>query len=212
MTRLRHNPYIHVTWVAKALVGDRSCLWATWFKANHEHYARVPSGFDSARWNMEHTDLMNELISELEGRGCEVFIEKQNDFKVVSSRSGTLIHGVPDIIAVHPDGGATIYDAKTGQPSASHVAQVQLYMYLVPRAQNGRWRGTTFEGALVYPGGHEVTVPAESVNEAFIGRVTKFVQSMVSDKPARRVPSLAECRWCDLTRGDCPDRMESEVA
>ena len=47
MTRSRHSPYIHAPWIAKALVGDRSCLWATWFKANHERYAKVPSGFDS---------------------------------------------------------------------------------------------------------------------------------------------------------------------
>ena len=62
-----------------------------------------------------------------------------------------MIGGKPDLITVHPDGGAVIYDVKTGQESASHTAQVQLYMYLIPRAQNSRWRGTTFEGAVVYP-------------------------------------------------------------
>ena len=40
----------------------------------------MPSDFNSAKWNMEHTDLMNELVEELEERGCQIFIEKQNSF------------------------------------------------------------------------------------------------------------------------------------
>ena len=212
MTRRRSNPYLYVTWIAKYLVGERSCLWATWFKTNHERYDKASSGFDSARWNMEHTDLMNELVDRLEERGCKVFIERQNEFRVASLRSGTVISGKPDIIAVFPDGRTVIYDAKTGQESASHVVQVQLYMYLMPRAQNGRWRGMTLEGALVYPGGREVPVSSASVDDAFIARVTEFVKRMTSGGPARRVPSLSECRWCDLTKADCPDRVKSDVA
>lgn len=171
----------------------------------------MSSSFNSARWNMEHTDLMNELVADLEERGRDVFIERQNDFRVEISRSGTVISGTPDVIAVHP-GGATIYDVKTGQPSVAHVAQVRLYMYLVPRAHNGRWRGTTFDGALVYPGGHEVAVPADSVDDKFIARVADFVQKMMSSVPARRVPSFSECNWCDIAKQDCPDRIDTDVA
>ena len=76
-------------------------------------YAKMPSDFDSAKWNMEHTDLMNELVAELEERGCEIFIEKQNSFKVESARSGVVVGGTPDVVTVHPDGRAVIYDAKT---------------------------------------------------------------------------------------------------
>ena len=166
MTRSRNKPYLHVTWISRYLTGDKSCIWATWFKSNNQGYAKMPSDFDSARWNMEHTDLMNELVEELEERGCQIFIERQNDFRVESSRSGVVITGKPDVIAVFPDGRTVIYDAKTGQESASHVAQVQLYMYLLPKARSGRWHGTKFEGALVYPGGREVSVPADSVDDA----------------------------------------------
>ena len=212
MTKQRSAPYMHVTWIAKHLVGERSCLWAAWFKTNHQGYAKLPSNFNSARWNMEHTDLMNEQIVQLEMQGCEVFIERQNEFRTASSRSGTVIHGRPDIIAVHPDGNAVIYDVKTGQDSASHIAQIQLYMYLVPRAVNGRWRGTVFNGALVYPDGREVQIPADSVDDPFIRRVADFVQKMVSDIPARKVPSLSECRWCDISRLDCADRVEMKAS
>ena len=236
MTRTRSSPYLHVTWIAKYLVGEKNCLWAAWFKSNHQGYAKVPSNFDSARWNMEHTDLLNELIAELEKQGCEIFIERQNEFRVLSARSGTVISGRPDIIAVHcdksgvseqrddvisgrpdiiavhPDGNAKIYDVKTGRLLDSHVAQVQLYMYLIPRAQLTRRRGVKFEGALVYPDGSEIAVPADSVDEAFIERVAKFIRTVTSNLPARRVPSVSECNWCDLTIEDCSDKMEQEVA
>ena len=35
---------------------------------------------------------------------------------------------------------------------------------------------------------------------------------MTSPLPARRVPSLSECNWCDIARPDCPDRMDSGAA
>ena len=38
----------------------------------------MPSDFDSARWNMEHSDLLHELVAELEEQDCELFIERQN--------------------------------------------------------------------------------------------------------------------------------------
>ena len=165
MTRPRTNPYLYLTWIPRYLTGEKSCLWAAWFKANFQNYEKMPSDFDSAKWNMEHTDLLTELVDRLEEQGCQVFIESQNSFKVESPRSGFVISGKPDVIAVHPDGRVVVYDVKTGQESASHVAQVQLYMYLLPKAQGARWRGMKFEGAVVYKGGREVPIPADSVNE-----------------------------------------------
>ena len=122
-----------------------------------------------------------------------------------------MISGKSDVIAVNPDGRAVVYDAKTGQESASHVAQVQLYMYLLPRAQGDRWRGVKFEGVVVYADGREVPVSADSVNEAFVSRLTEFIKKMSSPMPARKVPSLPECRFCELTKADCPDRVEPEL-
>ena len=208
MTIQRTAPYLPVTGISRYLTGDKSCIFAAWFKANHQGYAKMPSDFDSAKWNMEHTDLMNELVEELEDRGCQIFIERQNSFKVESSRSGVVVGGTPDIIAVHPDGRTVIYDAKTGQESASHIAQVQLYMYLLPKAQGGRWRGVEFEGSIVYADGSEKHIPADSVDDAFVSRLAEFMRKMTSPMPSRRVPSLAECGWCELTHADCPDRME----
>ena len=210
MTRPRPNPYMYATWIARYLVGEKSCQWAAWFKTNNQGFDRVPSTFDSARWNMEHTDLLNELADRLEARGCRLYIERQNEFKTESPNSGLVIHGRPDIIAVDPEGRTTIYDVKTGQESDSHVAQVQIYMYLVPKAKGGRWRGTTFDGGLVYKDGTEKAIPASSVNGAFVNRVAEFMRRMMSDTPARRVPSAPECGWCDIGSADCPERVEGE--
>ena len=212
MSTRRSNPYLHATWVAKALVGEKSFLWAYWYKANNQGYAKTLSDFDSARWNMEHTELLNELVEQLERQGCQVFIERQNAFRVESRRSRVVIRGTPDVIAVHPDGRAVIYDVKTGQPGASHTAQVQIYMYLVPRARESRWKGTVFEGAIVYRDGNRVELPAKSVNEAFVSKITQFVRKMTSPLPARKVPSLPECGWCDIGKADCPQRVEPEAA
>ena len=62
---------MYATWIPRYLTGVESCPFAAWFKANHQGYAKMPSDFDSAKWNMEHTDLMKELVEELEERGCE---------------------------------------------------------------------------------------------------------------------------------------------
>ena len=210
MTHPRTSPYMYVTWIPRYLTGDKSCLFAAWFKANHQGYAKMPSDFNSAKWNMEHTDLMNELVAELEERGCELFIEQQNSFRVESAHSGAVTGGKPDVIAVHPDGRAVIYDAKTGHESASHIVQVQLYMYLLPKVRNEdwRWRDRKFEGAVVYADGSERRISTDRVDDAFVARLTEFMRKMTSDMPLRRVPSMSECNWCELTHADCSDRME----
>lgn len=95
--------------------------------------------------------------------GMGLLIERQNEFKTSSSTSGLVIRGKPDIIGIDPEGRATIYDLKTGKESDTHVAQVRLYMCTWFRgAQVGRWRGTTFDGGLVYPDCREKPKPAAS--------------------------------------------------
>ncbi|MCY3545148.1 MAG: PD-(D/E)XK nuclease family protein [Chloroflexi bacterium] len=214
MTHPRANTYLHVTWISRYLTGDKSCLWACWFKGNYQGYQKIPSDFDSARWNMEHTDLLNELVAELEEQGCELFIERQNSFRVVSRRSGAVIGGKPDLIAVFPDGRTVVYDVKTGHESASHIVQVQLYMYLLPLSDLKRWKDKDrkLEGAVVYRDGHHVDIPADSIDDASVARVTDFIQKMTSDMPPRRVASLAECGFCELTKTDCPERIDAGVA
>ena len=53
--------------------------------------------------------------------------------------------------------------------------------------------------------------PSESVNDAFVVRVTKFIYRITSDTLVRRVASLCEYHWCDLMKRDVPDGLYSEV-
>ena len=138
MTVPRSSPYMYGTWPTKYLTGDKSCLWACWFKTHYQNYEKAPSDFDLARWQAEHTVLVNSLADELERQGCKVWIEHQNSFKVESRKSGLTVSGRPDLIAKFPDGRTVIYDAKTGRESSSHLLQVQLYMYLLPEAAEAR--------------------------------------------------------------------------
>ena len=85
-------------------------------------------------------------------------------------------------------------------------------MYLMSLSNLTRWKGKTLEGAVVYKDGHQVDIPDDSIDGAFVARVTDFMQKMTSDMPPRRVASLAECGFCELTKSDCPDRLDSGVA
>ena len=212
MTVPRDKPYTWVTWLPKLLVGESSCTWAAWFKTHHFKYEKARSDFNFVEWNTRHTSALQALADRLEAEGCEVFIENQNSFTLRSSESGSVLSGRPDLIAVHPDGGATVYDVKTGRERGSDEAQVKLYMYLLPRAKDSRWHGVTFDGCVVYGDGHERRIPASAIDDEFVGSVQSLMRRVVSDSPARRVPSAPECAWCDLTSADCAERVEEAVA
>ena len=62
---------------------------------------------------------------------------------------------------------------------------------------------------MVYPD-HVVDIPASAVDHEFIGNMAKMICRVRAAEPARRVPSLTECRFCDISSADCPDRVEHE--
>ena len=212
MTVPRDRPYTWVTWLPKLLVGEHSCVWTAWFKTHHFKYEKARSDFDFVEWNTKHSALLADLADRLEAEGCDVFIENQNSFRQASAESGSVLSGRPDLIALYPDGHATVYDVKTGRERGSDEAQVKLYMYLLPRVQGSRWQGVTFDGCVVYGDGHERRIPATAIDDEFMLAVQSLMRRVVSDSPARRVPSARECAWCDVTAADCDARIEEAVA
>ena len=113
-----------------------------------------------------------------------------------------MLGGKPNLIARRGNAGVII-DVKMGRPSSSHVVQVLVYMYAVPRAM-GQHRGIVFDGRVAY-GDHEVDVPAAGVDEAFIRDLSELVRRLSAPEAARRVPSAGECRFCCiLSLADCP--------
>jgi CRISPR/Cas system-associated exonuclease Cas4 (RecB family) len=205
MATRRDFTYIWVTWLTKLLVGENSCEWSAWFRANHEggSWNKVPSTFDTAEWQLQHTALLNSTREKMEQDGKIVFTESQNSF-TLRGRTAAL-GGKPDLITTFGDRGAII-DIKTGQPSPSHHVQVLLYMYAIPKAL-GQYKGITFDGMVVYPD-HEEYVPSTAVDETFIANFSSLIQRLASEQPARKVPSKMECGFCNITTTDCPDRVE----
>ena len=130
MPQRREHPYIWATWLPRILTGEASCEWAIWFKAHYQSWARVPSDFDQAKWMLDHTALLNERIANWTVGRHDVETEAQNRFEL-HGRTATLA-GRPDIIARRED-HAVIVDAKTGHDSPSHVVQVMIYLYAIPR-------------------------------------------------------------------------------
>ena len=209
MVHLRNGPpYIWATWLSSLLVGDRSCEWASWFKARYDSKSwQRAAGSDLSAWAIEHTALLDRSRRQWNDRSYRTFTEGQNYFRL-HGQVATLA-GKPDLIAVN-GARAVIADAKTGQPKPSHQAQVMLYMYAVPRAVPHH-ADRVFDGLVVYQD-HEVRIPSEAVDGAFIDSVSSLVRRLAADAPARKVPSATECRFCDITRDDCPERLDAWVA
>ena len=199
------GPYVWVTWLPRLLAGESSCEWASWFKAQHEgdSWARMPSDFDQAGWLMNHTALLNQQRQKWEQQGYNVLTEGQNSFNLRGSSA--VLPGNPDLVARRRD-EITVIDAKTGRPSPAHATQVLIYMYAIPRALE-RYRGLTISGQVAYPD-HVVDVPADAVDGRFVENLGSLMRRLASETPARRVPSSGECRFCEITPADCPERVE----
>ena len=190
-------------------VGESSCEWAAWFKAQHEgsSWARAPADFDQAGWLMDHTALLNEQREVWEKQGCSVLTEAQNSFTLRGSSAS--LAGKPDLVAQRRD-GVTVIDAKSGRPSPHHAIQVMIYMYALPRALE-RYSGLALSGQVAYPD-HVVDIPAAAVDEGFIRNLGGLIRRLAAETSARRVPSPMECRFCEITKADCPDRLEEVPA
>ncbi len=205
------GPYIWVTWLSKLLVGDSMCEWAGWFKSQHESqsWSRVATGFNQARWMMEHTDAVRYTRERLETEGYRVWVESQNLFKLRGRLA--VLSGKPDLISRQDHSGSTgtIIDVKTGTPQHSDVLQVMLYMFAVPRAHELH-KGVTLDGKVVYNNG-EVEIPASAIDEEFVARSLALIKRLASVEPAARVPSAWECSRCEISLLDCPERRQDAM-
>ena len=199
------EPYIWVTSLAKLLTGENSCEWAGWFKAHHRSWQKPPSDFDSTKWMVDHTALVNRERDSLERIGYQVSTENQNLFRLRGTTA--TLSGKPDLIG-EKSHEILIADAKTGSPSPSHRAQVQIYQYAVPKALL-QFQGKPARGQVRYQESY-VGNPASSVTPEFVSNMSGQIRRLADDVPARRVPSAQECRYCDIAKADCPQRIDNK--
>ncbi|MCY4365694.1 MAG: PD-(D/E)XK nuclease family protein [Chloroflexi bacterium] len=205
----RGGPYIWITWLTKLLAGEVNCEWASWFKSQHEgnSWERSSSGFDLVRWQVGHTDMLRRCAQEHRQQGYTVTMEGQNSF-TLQGKTATLA-GKPDLV-VHRDNLVTVIDIKTGRPRASDQVQVMLYMHLLALVRP-EFQGCAVTGQVVYSN-HVVDIPNEAVDDSFVTSARDLISRVAARESASKVPSWSECRYCEITSADCPDRMEAPAA
>ena len=159
-----------------------------------------------AEWMLNHTALLNKRKANWKHGGFDANIEGQNSFQL-RGRSTTLA-GKRDLITQR-DGQAVIVDVKTGQESTSHIVQVMICLYAIPRALE-RYRTLKLRGQATYLD-HTVRIPAEAVDDQFKKDLGALIRRIAADKPAALVPSEHECRFCDITTKDCSERVDSDA-
>lgn len=203
----RQKLYAWVTRIAKLMAGDSQCQYAAWFSTRYQ-YDKLPSGFNSEKWQSKHDEFLIERAAELQAEGFTVYIEDANSFKVNGKISHICIAGKPDIVAIK-DGQVIVEDCKTGQRKAAHRMQVLIYMLLLSVAPDSHCRGLIPEGRLVYLDG-VVDIPSPDVDRQFKELFRKTVALISNSQPARMAPSFWECRFCDIPAKYCPARIDSE--
>ena len=154
---------------------------------------------------LNHTSLLNEKKSQWEARSQDVYVEGQNSFRL-RGQSATLA-GRPDLIVVRSN-DALIIDVKAGRQQPAHFVQIMIYMYALPRALQ-QYQHAKLAGEVVYPTGTR-RVPMGSLHTQFKTDLGSLIRRLAADKPAARVPSEHECRFCDISAEDCPDRVDEE--
>lgn len=199
----RSNPFIWISWLSKLMAGEKQCQWACWFRS-HYRWDKLPSGCDLAKWTAEHAQLLRSRRTALEAQGFTVYTEEQNSFTLMG-KTGIEVSGKPDIVAIR---GQETYveDCKTGTPRHSDHFQVLVYMLSLPSV-DGPCKGRRIEGRIVYSN-TVADVPSSKIDGHLKELFRKTVSTIGGQEPARKVPSWGECRYCDISKADCPERIE----
>lgn len=201
----RPNPFIWVTWLTKLMAGECQCEWASWFRS-HYKWDKPPSDFDLAKWTIEHNELFHKRRGKLETEGFTVYSEDQNSFKLVG-KTGIEVFGKPDIVAIK-EGKGYVEDCKTGEPKHSDQLQVLVYM-LVLTITTMHCRGLTLEGRVICKD-TVVEIPSSKIDDELKKLFKKTVVTVGGPEPPRKVSGWGECRYCDISKADCPERVEYE--
>ena len=85
-----------------------------------------------------------------------------------------------------------------------------IYLYAIPRTLE-RYRTLKLRGQATYLD-HTIRIPAEAVDDQFIRNLGALVCRLASERPAASVPSRQECRFCDISALDCPERVDEGSA
>ncbi len=141
----------------------------------------------------------------LKAEGYAVFVEDQNKF-TLKGRAATL-GGVPDLVAVR-GGEALVVDCKSGKQRGSDAFQVLTYMRVLP-ITHAACRGVPLAGEVQYRDASVRIEPGQLTDE-LKGLIRGTIERVGGATPAVKAPSLSECRFCEITAADCPERVDEE--
>jgi len=51
-------------------------------------------------------------------------------------------------------------------------------------------------------------IEPEQLTDELKDLMRRLIERVGGDAPARKVPSYSECRFCDITAADCPEKIE----
>ena len=196
---------IWVTWVAKLMAGESLCSWSAWFKTHYSNYEKVPSKCEFIRYRLDHSRMINELRKERLARSEKVFVEEANRFSLEIKPNLTL-DGKPDLIALAED-KATVYECKSAAEKDSYQIQLMIYLYSLPRCFD-RYKSLKLGGCLLYCPGTRIEIPQSMADETFADHLNYWLEILGSDIPPAKAPSENECLFCNITKSDCPERVE----
>jgi CRISPR/Cas system-associated exonuclease Cas4 (RecB family) len=205
MKSKRDNVYIWITWLTKLIAGEQQCEFQAWFKAHYKHDKVSSGNFHLTKWTIEHNNLVHKSRDEFEADGYKVTIEDQNSFRL--RRPGNVtVSGKADIVALADGRKALVVDCKTGKCKNSDQVQVLLYMIILPMSIE-RYEDIEFDGLVIYKDG-EVPISSTDVDEDLKKVVFDLIDRISGDEPLRKTPSANECKFCDISKDDCPERVE----
>lgn len=187
------------------MAGDDHCGWAPWFKAHFKFEKVEREGGDLAKWKAEHGAMVDARAAALRAQGYTVYLEHQNKFTVVGSNGAELV-GTPDVVAVRRD-EALVVDCKSGKRRDKDFWQVVLYMLMLPRTHEGLRGVAELRGQIEYRDALVAISPAQATSAQ--ARVKDILRLVGGPEAPARVPSAHECRFCDIRKADCPERIEA---
>ncbi len=103
-------------------------------------------------------------------------------------------------------GEGLVVDCKSGKQRDSDAFQVLTYMLVLPLT-HAACRGVSLAGEVQYRDSRLPIAP-EKLDDERKGLISATIERVGGEAPLPKVPSLSECRFCDLTVADCPERID----
>lgn len=189
-------PNSFVTHLTGIIEGSEVCELRPWLQARHKYKA---DGKDWTAWRVQHTALVQQQASVLQGDGWMVRLESENYWRLKGESA--MLSGKPDIVAER-DAIFRVVDAKTGQSEDKHRVQVAVYLVALPLAWKRQLR---IHGVVAYPD-HEVYVEQDEADHVKPALFALMKRIGSADTPMAR-PSWKECHFCSVPAIHCPVKI-----